>query len=246
MIPIRDDNPTRHPPVVTVGLLLLIGIVWVAGQGAGLDPLRLAASVCNWGLVPGEWTGRAALGTAIPMGDGLACIVDAEWRNVLSPITAMFLHGGWAHVLGNALFLWIFGDNVEDRMGRLRFLLFYLLCGLAAAGVQTLAAPDSPVPMVGASGAISGVLGAYLVLFPKVRVHVLIFFFFIIDVIAVPAWVMLLLWFAVQLFSGLPQLTSIRPDVSSGVAFWAHVGGFLAGVLLAKLLPRRVNQIRGA
>lgn len=238
MIPIRDDNPTLRPALVTKGLLLVIVLVWIFGQGAGFDAGILAASVCNWGMVPGELTGLAALGTAVPLGPGLVCVVDTEAGNVLSPLTSMFLHGSWSHVFGNALFLWIFGDNVEDSMGRGRFLAFYLLCGLAAAFSQVLVNPSSPVPMVGASGAISGVLGGYLLLFPRARVQVLVFLLFFVDIITLPAWTMLLWWFVLQLLSGLPELSSIRPDVSGGVAVWAHIGGFSTGLLLVRLFAR--------
>jgi len=238
VIPISDDNPTSRRPIVTIGLLVAMGAVWIFVQGAGFDAVTLATSVCNWGMVPGELTGRAAIGTAVPMGPGLVCIVDAERRNFLTPLTSLFLHGGWGHILGNGLFLWIFGDNVEDRMGRLRFLVFYLLCGLVAAAAQTFVAPASAIPMVGASGAISGVLGAYLVLFPRVRVRVLIFLFIFADVITVPAWTMLIYWIALQVLGALPQLGSVRPDVSAGVAFWAHVGGFTAGLVLTRAFVR--------
>jgi membrane associated rhomboid family serine protease len=239
MIPISDENPTLRTPIVTILLLLALGLVWVFVQGAGLNDLALAASVCNLGLVPGEITGRADVGLQIPMGENLACVVDADPINVLTPLTSMFLHGGWGHILGNGLFLWIFGNNVEDSMGRFRYVVFYLLCGLAAAAAQVLVSPSSPVPMVGASGAISGVLGAYLILYPRVRVKMLVFLFIFVTIITVPAWVMLLWWIGVQLLSGLPQLTSLRPDVSAGVAFWAHIGGFVAGVVLVKFFENR-------
>jgi membrane associated rhomboid family serine protease len=229
MIPLSDDNPTRRRPVVTIALLAVMAAVWVLVQGAGFHPVSLAASVCNWGMVAGELTGRARLGAAVPVGQGMRCIVDAEPRNILTPITAMFLHGGWAHILGNGLFLWIFGDNVEDSMGRVRFLVFYLLCGLAAAAAQIAVTPASPVPMVGASGAIAGVLGGYLLLYPRARVRMLVFLLFFVQIITFPAWMILIWWIGLQVLGGLPQLTSLRPDVSAGVAFWAHVGGFGAG-----------------
>jgi membrane associated rhomboid family serine protease len=235
MIPISDDNPTMRTPVVTLAILGSLLAVWVFGQGAGFDPVRLATSVCNWGLVPGEITRRAALGTAVPLGDGYSCVVDADPRNFLTPLTSMFLHGSWMHLLGNGLFLWIFGNNVEDSMGRLRFVVFYLLCGLAGATMQTLVNPASPVPMVGASGAIAGVLGAYLVLYPRVRVNVLFIFIIFIRIIRVPAWAILLWWIGLQLITGLPSLGSMRPDVSSGVAVFAHIGGFAMGLLTVKL-----------
>jgi membrane associated rhomboid family serine protease len=230
MIPISDDNPTLRFPLVTVCLLVALGLVWVLVQGAGFDPARLSATVCNLGLVPGEITRRAALGTAVPIGPGLLCVVDREPVNYLTPLLSMFLHGGWAHLLGNGLFLWVFGNNVEDSMGRARFLTFYLLCGLAAALAQIAIDPGSPAPMVGASGAISGVLGAYLILYPKVSVHVFVGFF----LLSLPAYLVLLLWIGMQLLAGLPQVTSIEHVTSSGVAVWAHIGGFFAGVLLVK------------
>jgi membrane associated rhomboid family serine protease len=239
LIPISDDNPTLRFPLVTVLILVTLGSVWLFAQGAGLAGYSLAASVCNWGLVPGEITGRATVGTGVPLGQGLACVVDDDPRNVLTPLTSMFLHGGWGHILGNGLFLWVFGNNVEDSMGRVRFLFFYILCGLAAAAAQVLVHPASPVPMVGASGAIAGVLGAYLVLYPRVRVNLLVFLFFFVQIVSVPAWMMLIWWVLIQLLSGLPQLAAVRPDVSSGVAFWAHIGGFAAGFLLVKLFENR-------
>jgi len=230
MIPISDDNPTLRFPVVTVLLLAALGLIWLLVQGAGLDPVRLSATVCNWGLVPGEITGQAKLGSAVPLGMGLYCVVDREPINALTPLLSMFLHGSWAHLLGNGLFLWVFGNNVEDSMGRSRFLTFYLLCGLAAALAQIAIDPASPAPMVGASGAISGVLGAYLILYPRVRVHVFVGFF----LLSLPAYFVLLMWIGLQLLAGLPQVTSIHSGSSSGVAVWAHIGGFFAGVVLVK------------
>lgn len=238
MIPLYTENRRLRAPLVTIGLVVSIGAVWLFVQAGGFDSFTLAASVCNWGLVPGELTHRAVVGTAVPLGPGLACLVDREPINVLTPLTSMFLHGGWGHVLGNLLFLWVFGSSIEDSMGRWRFAGFYLLCGLAAAAAQVLIDPASPVPMVGASGAISGVMGAFLVLYPRVRVHLLIFFFFFIDVVAVPAWLLLVYWFAVQLLTGLPQLSALRPEISDGVAVWAHVGGFAAGAFLIRFFAR--------
>jgi membrane associated rhomboid family serine protease len=231
MIPISDDNPTLRFPAVTVLILVAIGATWLFVQGAGFDSYQLSASVCNLGLVPGELTGRAPVGTAVPLGMGLFCVVDREPINVLTPVLSMFLHGGWGHLLGNCLYLWVFGNNVEDSMGRARFLVFYLLCGLTAALAQIVIDPSSPVPMVGASGAISGVLGAYLILYPWVRVRV----FFIVFFTTLPAYFVLLMWIGTQLLAGLPQLTAIQHVTASGVAVWAHIGGFFAGVVLVKL-----------
>ena len=238
MIPISDENPTLHTPVMTWVILGLMFAAWFVVEGAG-NGFRMAVSVCNYGMVPGELTGRAEVGVGVPLGMNLACIVDREPINWLTPITSMFLHGGWMHLLGNALFFWVFGNNIEDSMGAARFSVFYLVCGLVAAGTHMLMDPSSPIPTVGASGAIAGILGAYLVLYPKVRVNMLFFFVIFIRVIPIPAWVVLVYWFVVQLISGWSQLTPLRPEVSGGVAFWAHIGGFLAGVALIKLFEDR-------
>ena len=244
MIPISDENPTLHTPFMTWALLATMFGVWLLVEGAGFDPYRLAVSICDYGMVPGELTHRARLGLAVPIARDLACVVDDSAINKFTPFTSMFLHGGWGHILGNALFFWVFGNNIEDSMGPGRFTAFYLICGLAAAATHILVQPASPVPTVGASGAISGILGAYLVLYPRVRVNMLFIFIFIIRVIPVPAWLVLLWWFAVQVITGLPELSSVRPDVSGGVAVWAHVGGFVAGVALIKIFekPRLVAE----
>jgi membrane associated rhomboid family serine protease len=239
MFPISDDNPRIRFPAVTVALLAVTAAVWLIIQGGGFDALRLASSVCDYGMVPGELTHQAALGSGVPIGPGVACVVDAQPINRLTPLTSMFLHGSWAHIIGNSLFLWVFGDNVEESMGRGRFLIFYLVCGLAAAAVHVLTQPGSPVPTVGASGAISGVMGAYLVLYPHARVNMLFIFIIIFRVIPVPAWLVLIWWFAVQVITGLPELMRLNPEVSGGVAVWAHVGGFVAGALLVKLFENR-------
>jgi membrane associated rhomboid family serine protease len=248
VIPLSDDNPRIVFPAATVALLALIAASWLLVQGAGFDAVRLASSVCNYGMVPGELTRQAALGSGVPIGAGLACVVDAEPVNTLTPLTSMFLHGSWAHIVGNALFLWVFGDNVEESMGKGRFVLFYLVCGLVAAAAHVMTQPGSPVPTVGASGAISGVMGAYLVLYPHARVNMLFIFIIIFRVIPVPAWLVLLWWFIMQVITGLPELMRLNPEVSGGVAVWAHVGGFVAGLLLVKLFtnPRLVAARREA
>jgi membrane associated rhomboid family serine protease len=245
VIPISDDNPTLRTPVVTIGLLLAIAAAWVLAQGAGLDARRLMASVCNLGMVPGELTGAAKLGSALPMGGGMACVVDSEPVNWLTPLTSMFLHGGWAHVIGNSLFLWVFGNNIEDSMGRLRFLAFYLACGLAGAAAQVAIDPSSPIPVVGASAAISGVMGAYLVLYPRVSVNMLFIFIIIVRIIPVPAWAVLIYWFALQVIGVLPQLAGPQAEPAGGVAFMGHVGGFVSGLVLVKLFEdRRLVDVR--
>ncbi|PTL80002.1 rhomboid family intramembrane serine protease [Vitiosangium sp. GDMCC 1.1324] len=235
MIPISDDNPTLRTPIVTYLLLGAIGATWVFVQGAGLNVLALVSSICHYGLVPGELTGQAPVGLEVPLSDDLSCVVDRNPINLFTPLTSMFLHGSWSHILGNCLFFWVFGNNVEDSMGRLRFIVFYIVCGLAAAAAQVLVDPASPVPMVGASGAISGIMGAYLLLYPRVRVNMLFIFIIIIRIIPLPAWLVLLYWFGLQVVAGLPQLDPLNAKVSSGVAVWAHVGGFVAGLVLVKL-----------
>jgi membrane associated rhomboid family serine protease len=243
MFPISDDNPTLRTPVVTYALLATLLLVFVFVQGAGgvTNPYSLIASVCNYGLVPAELLHTRPVGFAVPMAPGVACVVDNEPVNVLTPLTSMFLHGGWAHLLGNSLFLWVFGNNVEDSMGRGRFLAFYLICGLAAAAAHMAVEPNSPVPTVGASGAISGVLGGYLLLYPRVRVRTFFPPFFLFRV---PAWFVLILWFGGQLLTGLPQLSQMRPDASSGVAVWAHIGGFVAGAVLVRFFEDRGRVAR--
>lgn len=240
MFPISDDNPTLHTPWMTYVILALIFAAWFLYQGAGLSDRQLAVSVCNLGLVPAELMHTRPVGFPLPMGEGLVCVVDDEPVNWLTPVTSMFLHGGWAHILGNAAFFWVFGNNIEDSMGPGRFLGFYLLTGLIAAAVHVATAAGSPVPTVGASGAISGIMGAYLVLYPRAHVNYLVFLVVFIRVIAIPAWMALLFWFATQVVAGLPELSPMRPDISGGVAVWAHIGGFVAGVALVKIFENPV------
>jgi membrane associated rhomboid family serine protease len=224
MFPYRDDNPTLDTPVVTYLLIAVNVAVWILVQGMGQDP-ALARSVCELGLIPGELLGRVIPGTTIPLSPNESCLLGVE-RHWYTPVTSMFLHGGWLHLIGNMWFLWLFGNNIEDSMGHARYLAFYLLCGLAAAAGQMLVSPASVVPMVGASGAISGVMGAYIVLYPRVRIHMLVFLFIFVTRIVVPAYLMLGYWFLLQLVSG----TAARSE--GGVAFWAHVAGFMAGAAL--------------
>jgi membrane associated rhomboid family serine protease len=227
MFPYRDDNPTLGTPAVTYLLIGLNVAVWVLVQGMGAEPY-LSKSVCELGLIPGELLGRIPEGYTVPVSPTTACELGSE-SSWLTPLSSMFLHGGWFHLIGNMWFLWLFGNNVEDSMGHVRYLAFYLISGFAAAAAQTLVNPSSPIPMVGASGAISGVMGAYIVLYPKVRVHMLVFLGFFITRIAVPAFLMLGYWFLIQLLGGLPSLGA---EEGGGVAFWAHAGGFLAGAAL--------------
>jgi membrane associated rhomboid family serine protease len=230
MIPYRDENETQRTPVVTLLIIAACVLAWLSVQGAGAGR-PLAASVCNLGLIPGELTQRLPPGVGMPMGAGMVCVTDTG-RQPLNIFTSMFLHGSWMHLLGNMWFLWLFGNNIEDSMTRPRFVVFYLLCGVAAALAQVLANPASIVPMVGASGAISGVMGAYLLLFPHVRVYTLVPLGFFLTTLALPAWVMLLYWLLLQFLGGVTQTGS------GGVAFWAHVGGFVAGISSVKLFTR--------
>ena len=240
MIPISDDNPTLHVPWMTYVILALIFAAWLLLQGAGLNEDILANSICNYGLVPAELTHSRPLGFRVPMTARSACAIDDLAINWLTPLTSMFLHGSWGHILGNVLFFWVFGNNIEDSMGPFRFLVFYIFCGLIAVAAHVALDPRSPVPTVGASGAISGIMGAYLVLYPRARVNLLFWIVIFVRVIPVPAWAALLWWFGWQVIAGLPQLSPVRPDVSSGVAVWAHIGGFVAGVILVKLFENPV------
>jgi membrane associated rhomboid family serine protease len=234
VFPYHDENETQRTPVVTMVIIALCVLAWVLLQGAG-SPLALARSVCELGLIPGELTMSVAPGTRFPMGEGLVCLVDPGPQTV-NVITSMFMHGSWMHLLGNMWFLWLFGNNIEDSMTRPRFIAFYLLSGLAAALAQVAAEPSSAIPMVGASGAISGVMGAYLVLFPRVRVYTMVPLGFFLHFTALPAWVMLIYWGFLQIVGG---LSSVVSEQSGGVAFWAHLGGFIAGVVLVKLFERK-------
>jgi membrane associated rhomboid family serine protease len=232
MFPYRDENETVRTPYTTMALVALNVGAWLVLQGAGAD-MPLARSVCELGLIPGELTGSVRPGTRFPMGEGLVCLTDPG-RQVTHVLTSMFLHGSWMHLLGNMWFLWLFGNNVEDAMGRARFVAFYLLTGIAAALTQVVLTPSSAVPMVGASGAISGVMGAYIVLYPHVRVFVMVPLGFILTSMAWPAWMMLGYWLLLQFVSGL----TVMEKEGGGVAFWAHFGGFVAGVVLVKLFAR--------
>jgi len=204
----------------------------ILGDGAA----RLVAghpgcdSCAGTGAIPGDLLGRLPQGASVQLGPTTACVVSpgAAWPTTL---TSMFMHGGWLHLLSNMWFLWIFGNNVEDSMGHWRFAVFYLLCGLAAAGLQVFSNPGSAIPMVGASGAIGGVMGAYVLLYPRVNVHMLIFLGFFVTTVAVPALFMLGYWFLIQLIGGFGSVG----QAGGGVAFWAHVGGFVAGALLILL-----------
>lgn len=218
MIPLRDDRPPRTFAFATAAIVTANALVFWHELSLG-SPGRLDAFFASFALTPTDLTHAPSPDTY--------CTV----------FTSMFLHGGWAHILGNMLFLWIFGRNVEDSIGHFKFIIFYLLCGVTAAAAQVALSPDSTVPMIGASGAISGVLGAYLLLFPRARVLVLFPIWIFWRVFYVPALLYLILWFGMQFVSGLAILNNM--DVNGGVAFWAHVGGFIAGILLIPVFKKR-------
>jgi len=225
MFPLRDENPTELIPFITVAIILANVAVWLTVENAGLGYPFLDA-LCNYGSIPGELTGALSPGQLLPLGEYDCVAGGATWSTVF---TSMFLHGSWGHLIGNMWFLWVFGNNVEDSMGHSRFIVFYLLTGVVASAAHVMAAPASGIPTVGASGAISGVMGAYMVLYPRVRVLTLVFFY----LVYLPAWLMLGYWFLIQFLSG----TVVGGG--AGVAFWAHVGGFFAGVLLVKAFERK-------
>jgi membrane associated rhomboid family serine protease len=233
LFPLRDDNPTLLTPVVTVVLILANVAVWLYVQGMGFDEAALVGSVCRFGAIPADVTGQLGEGRVIDLGPGLPPCEPGGLRYA-TMLTSMFLHGSWVHLIANMWFLWLFGNNIEDAMGHARFVVFYALTGVAAAAAQVFSAPDSTVPMVGASGAISGVMGGYLLLYPRIRIQTLFIFIIILRIIPVPAWFVLVLWFALQLLSGYAD-----PVGTSGVAVWAHVGGFVAGVVLVKFFEDR-------
>jgi membrane associated rhomboid family serine protease len=225
MLPYKDENPTELVPIVTVLLIVADVAVWLFVQGAGLSYPALQEAVCAYGAIPAELMGRGPVDPRIcPVGIS----PTAGW---LSLFTSMFLHGGWGHLIGNMVFLWVFGNNVEDSMGHLRFVAFYLLTGLAAGLAHVLLNASSAVPTVGASGAISGVMGGYVLLYPRAVVHVLMPYFL---VVRMPAYVVLGYWIVLQVLLGLAE----GPGTGGGVAFWAHVGGFVAGFALIKVFAR--------
>ncbi|GLQ34896.1 rhomboid family intramembrane serine protease [Amylibacter marinus] len=204
MFPFRDHNPSRRPAYVTWALMAVNILVFLTYVPILDQPRELGAFFATWALVPAEFS------------------AGIDYHTVL---TSMFLHGGLMHIAGNMLFLWIFGDNVEDAMGHITFLIFYLLAGFGAAMAQVLVGPHSPVPMVGASGAIAGVMGAYLLLYPRAKVDVLIIFVVFFKVFTLPAYVVLAVWMGMQFFGELSG--------GAGIAYWAHIGGFMAGGVLA-------------
>jgi membrane associated rhomboid family serine protease len=254
VLPIRDANPASRVPAVTVALIALnvaAFVLWqptlATGPRSEVDQqlFFLCHAAVPWELANGEALARGgvAAGRALDdaFGPGAGPVVQAALERrcpdkspLASLVVAMFLHGGWLHLLGNMLFLWIFGNNVEDRMHHLPYLVFYLVGGVVAFALQFAFAPDSAIPTLGASGAVAAVLGAYLFLFPGARVTTLVFFFFV-TIVELPALIVLGLWFVLQLVSGVGQLSSVG---GGGVAYWAHVGGFAFGYVVALVALR--------
>ena len=220
MIPLRDSIPGRRTPVTMLTLLGTNLFVFLYTVGLG-SPWEIQAFFETYGLVPARILGP-----------------DPPYYTLF---TSMFLHGGWLHLVGNMLYLWIFGNNVEDATGHLGFLVFYVLCGLAAAFAQILIQPASQVPMVGASGAIAGVLGGYLVLYPRARILALVPLGLFLHLIEVPAVLFLPMWFLLQLVYGIASL-GVRSEFGGGVAFWAHIGGFVAGLVCIRMFARRPRR----
>jgi membrane associated rhomboid family serine protease len=219
MIPIRDSNPSYGFPIVVLGLILTNTLVFLYEMSLGQ---QIVPFLYTYGLVAREFM--------------LALSVN---ERVLSILTSMFLHGGFLHLLGNMWFLWIFGDNIEDRMGHGRFLFLYLASGVCAALLQVASNPDDATPIVGASGAIAGVLGAYLVLFPRARILTIVPVFIFLTFVNLPAAFFLILWFAMQFLYGMSSFVA----GAESIAWWAHVGGFVAGVVLAMMIPKKRRRL---
>ncbi|SMO77861.1 Membrane associated serine protease, rhomboid family [Balnearium lithotrophicum] len=225
MIPIKDFNPSRSTPVVTILIIVACSIVFL--YEILLPPNIREVFIRMFAVVPFE----VMHGVDIPPPDPLT-----PYGNLIS---YQYLHGGFLHIFGNMLFLWVFGDNVEDRLGKLKYFIFYTLCGISAAIIQSLVYPNSNIPLIGASGAISGVLGAYAVMFPRAQILTLIFIFFFIDVIVLPASLWIGIWFLMQFMSA---LISVNHLSMGGVAWFAHIGGFITGIVLVKMLYRRKEE----
>jgi membrane associated rhomboid family serine protease len=221
MIPLRDVNPRAGVPIVNIALIAanILMFLWELSLGT-----RIEGALASIAFVPSEFFGGATVKESVDIA------------------TSMFLHGGWLHLIGNMLYLWIFGDNIEDRMGHGRYLIFYLLCGYAAALAHAVFNPSSSLPAIGASGAVAGVLGAYLVLFPHARVMTLIPLGFFITMRELPALLVLGLWFVMQLFTGVASI-GVATAQTGGVAWFAHIGGFVAGLVLVFVFRRKQERV---
>jgi membrane associated rhomboid family serine protease len=255
VFPIKDNIPTERFPLITVLLILINVAVFLGFQHPTGFSTVDEKKVVEYGAIPYELTHPGkhcdlAVNPVTGSTTGIACEgepgvvgkAESQPPTWITMFTSMFMHGGFLHIIGNMLFLWIFGNNVEDSMGRLRFLLFYLLGGLAALWGQVAISPSSTVPTIGASGAIAAVLGGYLLLYPRARVLTLVFIIFFVTVIELPAVFMLVLWFLEQIYFGAANL-SAPTGGGGGVAYWAHIGGFVFGAGAIKLFAKRVKQI---
>ena len=251
MLPLKDNIPTRRFPLLTVGLIVANVVMFFFFQEAvlGLGATQLdEGRVVEFGAIPYEFT-HLGDQCAPSRGEQLACGDEARVEAALgvdlaptwlTAFSSMFMHGGLAHIAGNMLFLWIFGNNIEDSMGRIRFILFYVLGGLVALAAQIAFSPDAAVPTVGASGAVAGVLGGYALLYPRARISTLVLIIFFITFIQLPALLVLGGWFLMQLYFGAAELA--QPVGEGGVAYWAHIGGFLFGLLAIHLFANRVHH----
>ena len=227
MLPLKDDIPSRRFPLVTYGIIAVNVVIFMFEATMGSEQLQAFFQLVA--VIPAEYTAFLR-GEPVPL-----------LKLLVAPFASMFLHGGWMHLFGNMWFLYLFGDNVEDAMGHFRFLVFYLLSGLAATAAHIFVNPLSPIPIVGASGAISGVVGAYFLMFPTARVLTLVPVFFFVDIVLLPAVVFIGLWFLFQFWSG---LLSLAVPHMGGVAWWAHIGGFVAGLILAPVMRERRRPTR--
>ncbi|HEU5020448.1 MAG TPA: rhomboid family intramembrane serine protease [Bryobacteraceae bacterium] len=216
MFPLRDDRPTYTPPLVTT--MLILACVFVFLHEIMLDEFSRNYFMVKYAVVPARFA-------------------------PLTLITSLFLHGGWTHIIGNMLFLWAFGRSLEDAMGHGKFLGFYLLCGVIAGIAQIFFATDPRIPTVGASGAIAGVMGAYLIKFPKAWIHTLVFIFVFITTVEIPAWFYTIFWFVTQLFNGIGSITTTQV-AGGGTAWFAHIGGFIAGMILVSIMGTRNRYVR--
>jgi len=223
MFPLRDENPTTLSPLSTLGVIAACSAVWVFLQGAGISEETYYSSICNLGVIPAELTGSFNMSTQ----EGPCPTGGIGWPTLF---TSMFSHGSWMHLIGNMWFLWIFGNNIEDAMGHMRFMAFFILTGLIADGAHIFLSPDSSIPTVGASGAISGIMGAYFILYPKARIETFVFY----HVVPIPAWAFLGIWMGMQFLGlGAPETGD-----GGGIAYAAHLGGLLAGLGLVFLFRK--------
>ncbi len=232
MIPIKDDIPSRTYPIINTTLIVVNVIAFFFELSLG-DKLELFLR--TYGVIPIKY-----FYSGIRLDDGSILFFSLE-EKIIPLFTSMFLHGGWLHLISNMLYLWIFGDNVEDRMGHGRYIFFYILCGLAAAGTHIITNPDSEIPTIGASGAIAGILGAYMILYPNARVVVVIPILFFWDVMKLPALFVLSFWFVTQLFQGTLAL-AVETTATGGVAWWAHIGGFVFGMIAVNIFKSKSRK----